>query len=71
MVSKNTEDAIEAFKEVLKIESRLSCANKELSAAVVLVPESEKEYYIQETELLRSIWDGSFDEAKYYGVRKK
>lgn len=70
MASKNTEDAIDAFKQVLKAENNLACTNKALSAAVRLVPDSEKAYYVQETELLRNIWDGSFDEQEYYGVKK-
>lgn len=58
MVSKNTEDAIEAFREVLKARNRLNYANKELSSSVILVPESEMKYYHHETETLRKIWEG-------------
>lgn len=59
MVSVDTQEALKAFKEVLRAESRCNIAEKELSSAILFVPESEKGYYFAESEKLRKIWEGS------------
>ncbi len=58
MASGNTEYAIQAFKNVLGKEYELCIANKNLSGAVLLIPEVEVEYYNQRTEELRKMYEG-------------
>ncbi len=51
-------EKVAAFKNVLVKENELSIANKNLSGAVLLIPEVEVEYYNKRTEELRKMYEG-------------
>lgn len=58
MVSQNTKQAINKFRELLNAEQTVRILERDVGVCAVLVPEIEREYYVNETEKLRKISEG-------------